>query len=235
MVEAAKTHRIQDLNTSERPRERLEKYGAQVLTNGELLAILLRVGIQGRNAVQLGQEILTRFGDLAGIQRAPFSALCEIEGVGPAKAAQIKAAIELGNRLSKESTNEKPLVSKPEDAIELVRYELRGKEQEELWVMMLSSRNRMLQIDKLYKGSLNSSSVRIAELFKTAIRINAAAVILFHNHPSGDAKESSEDVNLTKTALEAGKMLDIKVLDHIIIAGGDFVSIKKQHPGLWLD
>ncbi len=234
MVEVAQTHRIQDLNTSERPRERLEKYGAQVLTNGELLAILLRVGIQGRNAVQLGQEILTRFGDLAGIQRAPFSALCEIEGVGPAKAAQIKAAIELGNRLSKESTNERPLVSKPEDAIELVRYELRGKEQEELWVMMLSSRNRMLQIDKLYKGSLNSSSVRIAELFKTAIRINAAAVILFHNHPSGDAKESPEDVNLTKTALEAGKMLDIKVLDHIIIAGGDFVSIKKQHPGLWL-
>ena len=234
MAEAAQTHRIQDLNTSERPRERLEKYGAQVLTNGELLAILLRVGIQGRNAVQLGQEILTRFGDLAGIQRAPFSALCEIEGVGPAKAAQIKAAIELGNRLSKESTNERPLVSKPEDAIELVRYELRGKEQEELWVMMLSSRNRMLQIDKLYKGSLNSSSVRIAELFKTAIRINAAAVILFHNHPSGDAKESPEDVNLTKTALEAGKMLDIKILDHIIIAGGDFVSIKKQHPGLWL-
>jgi len=234
MVEVAQTHRIQDLNTSERPRERLEKYGAQVLTNGELLAILLRVGIQGRNAVQLGQEILTRFGDLAGIQRAPFSALCEIEGVGPAKAAQIKAAIELGNRLSKESTNERPLVSRPEDAIELVRYELRGKEQEELWVMMLSSRNRMLQIDKLYKGSLNSSSVRIAELFKTAIRINAAAVILFHNHPSGDAKESPEDVNLTKTALEAGKMLDIKVLDHIIIAGGDFVSIKKQHPGLWL-
>jgi len=234
MVEVAQTHRIQDLNTSERPRERLEKYGAQVLTNGELLAILLRVGIQGRNAVQLGQEILTRFGDLAGIQRAPFSALCEIEGVGPAKAAQIKAAIELGNRLSKESTNERPLVSKPEDAIELVRYELRGKEQEELWVMMLSSRNRMLQIDKLYKGSLNSSSVRIAELFKTAIRINAAAVILFHNHPSGDANESPEDVNLTKTALEAGKMLDIKVLDHIIIGGGDFVSIKKQHPGLWL-
>ena len=89
MVEVAQTHRIQDLNTSERPRERLEKYGAQVLTNGELLAILLRVGIQGRNAVQLGQEILTRFGDLAGIQRAPFSALCEIEGVGPAKAAPV--------------------------------------------------------------------------------------------------------------------------------------------------
>ncbi|MFH1445920.1 MAG: UPF0758 domain-containing protein, partial [Chloroflexota bacterium] len=153
MTKEGQRHRIQDLETSDRPRERLEKYGAQVLTNRELLAILLRVGIRGHNAVQLGQEILTRLGDLAGIQQAPFSALCEIEGVGPAKAAQIKAAIELGNRLSKEPTNEKPLISKPEDAIELVRYELRGKEQEELWVMMLNSRNRLLQIDKLYKGS----------------------------------------------------------------------------------
>lgn len=234
MAKDDNTVRIADLNKANRPRERLINEGAQVLSEGELLGILLRVGIQGANAVQLGNQILKKFGNLTGIQQADFSALCEIEGIGQAKAAQIKAAVELGNRLSKERVGENDVISTPEDAIDLVKYELRGKEQEELWVLLLNTRNRLIAKDRLYKGSLNSSSVRVGEIFKSAIRNNAKSIILFHNHPSGDARESPEDVNLTKSVIEAGRLVDIDVLDHIIIAGSDYVSIRKQHPGMWL-
>jgi len=226
--------RVKDLSESNRPRERLVNDGAQVLTDGELLAILLRTGIPGINAVEMGNQIMKKFGSLSGIQKADFSALCEMEGIGMAKAAQIKAAVELGNRLSRERLDLDDIISKPEDAIALVGYELRGKEQEELWVLLLTTRNRLIGKDRLYKGSLNSSSVRVGEVFKMAIRNNAKSIILFHNHPSGDAHESPEDVNLTKSVIEAGKLLDIDLLDHIIIAGSEHVSIRKNHPTLWL-
>ena len=226
--------RITDLNANDRPRERMEAEGPQALTDAELLAILLRVGTQGINAVELGQLLLKKFGSLAGIQRAPISELITLPGIGRTKAVQVKAAVELGNRLSREARKEKKVITKPEDAIDLVGYELRGLEQEELWVVLLDTRNNWVGTDRLYKGSLTSSSVRVGELFKTAIRLPARSIILFHNHPSMDPSESPEDVALTRAAVQAGKLVDVEVLDHIIIAGGEHTSIRRKHPDLWL-
>jgi len=155
--------------------------------------------------------------------------------VGLAKAARIKAAVELGNRLAKErGGKEKITIRGPEDVVRLVGLDLRGKEQEELWVIWLNVRNQVLGIDRLYKGSQDSSSVRVGEIFARAIRNSANAVILAHNHPSGEAAESPEDVNLTRAVIEAGRLLDIRVHDHIIIGREDFSSIKQNHPALWV-
>ena len=234
MDEAKTTARITDINKDNRPRERLAAEGPQALSDAELLAILLRVGVQGRNAIEVGQDVLNRFGTLAGIQRAPISELCAIKGVGMAKAIMIKAAIELGNRLSKEDRMVKRSIAKPEDAIDLVGYEMRGLEQEELWIVLLDTRNNWIRTEKLYRGSLTSSSVRVGELFKTAIRMQARSIILFHNHPSMDPTESAEDVALTQAAVRAGALVDVDVLDHIIIAGNAHNSLRRRHADIWL-
>lgn len=224
-------YRITDLDYTERPRERLAKLGAGVLSTAELLAILIRVGVEGENAIQVGQRLLKDFQGLHGLQRAGYSEICAQHGIGPAKAAQIKAAIDLGRRLSAHSPQEKPTIHCPEDAADLVRYEMSALEQEQLRVLLLNTRNQVLQISTIYQGSLNSSQVRIGELFKSAIRSNAAAVIIVHNHPSGDPSPSPDDVAITKAIIEAGKLLDIQVLDHVIIGQGSFVSLKKRGLG----
>lgn len=230
-AETTAAYRITDIEVSDRPRERLERLGPGSLSTPELLAILLRVGIQGENAVQLGQRLLNEFGGLRGIHRAPFQVVCQVKGVGPAKAAQIKAAIEIGRRLQDESPHEKPAVHNPRDAAELVRYEMSALEQEELWVMILDTRNRVQHIEKVYRGSLNASSVRVGELFRAAIQRNAAAIIVVHNHPSGDPNPSPEDVALTRALVQSGKLLDIEVLDHLVIGMGNFVSLKERGLG----
>jgi DNA repair protein RadC len=226
-------YRITDLDVSQRPRERLAQKGPQALSNAELLAILLRVGTRGMNAVQVGQRLLAHFLSLSGLQRADFSELCQIDGVGPAKAAQIQAAIELGRRLSLERPEERPVITSPRDAAEMAQFEMRGLEQEELWVLLLDTRNHWIRTERLYRGSLNASTVRPAEVFKAAIRHNAASVIVLHNHPSGDPDPSPEDLNLTQVLIEAGQLLELNVLDHIVIGVGRFVSIKSQNPELW--
>lgn len=223
-------YRIQDLEEKERPRERLEKLGAGALSDAELLAILLRVGVEGENAVQVGHRLLKNLGGLRGIQQASFAEVCNQHGVGPAKAAQIKAAIELGGRLPKDAT-ERPKISKPQDAYDLVHYELAGLGHEEMWVMLLDTRNRVISTEKLYKGSLNSSTVRVGELFRSAIQKNAASIILIHNHPSGDPTPSPEDISLTRSAVQAGKLMDIEVLDHLVIGQNRFTSLKERNLG----
>ncbi|HZD58084.1 MAG TPA: DNA repair protein RadC [Anaerolineales bacterium] len=231
MKEQNAAYRITDLAESERPRERLAKHGPRALANAELLAILLRVGVAGENAVQVGQRLLQEFGGVAGLHRAGFDEVCGQHGVGPAKAAQIKAALELGYRLTLESPEERPTVHSPEDAAALVRYDMSALEQEQLRVMLLDTRNRVLDIPKVYQGSLNSSQVRIGELFKSAIRRNAAAVIVIHNHPSGDPTPSPDDVAITRAIVQAGKLLDIDVLDHLVIGAGRHVSLKERGLG----
>jgi len=226
-------YRIKDIEASQRPRERLEKQGAHVLNDAELIAILLRTGIRGSSAIEIAQRLLINFKGLSGLQLASFSELCKVEGVGKAKTAQIKAAIELGLRLSKYTPEEKPLLSSPQDVANQVQYKMAGLEQEELWVLLLDSRNRHMRTIQLYRGSLNSSSVRPAEIFKDAIRHNAASLIIVHNHPSGDPSPSPEDVNLTRMLIEAGEMLELPVLDHVIIGSRGTASIKALHPGLW--
>ncbi|HZW02477.1 MAG TPA: DNA repair protein RadC [Anaerolineaceae bacterium] len=230
-AETTAAYRITDLELNDRPRERMERLGPGSLSTAELLAILLRVGVQGENAVQLGQRLLNELGGLHGIQRAPFQEVCQRKGVGPAKAAQIKAAIEIGNRLRVENPQDRPVVHSPSDAAELVRYEMSGLEQEELWVILLDTRNRVLQIEKIYRGSLNSSSVRVGELFRAAVQRNAAGVIVVHNHPSGDPTPSPEDVALTRALVQSGKLLDIELLDHLVIGQGRFVSLKERGLG----
>jgi DNA repair protein RadC len=233
MKEQNATYRITDLQATERPRERLEKLGAENLSTAELLAILLRVGVQGENAVQVGQRLLKDFGNLYGLHRAAFEDVCNQRGIGPAKAAQIKAAIELGKRMSIEAPEELPAIHCPADAAALVQYDMSALEQEELRVMLLDTRNRVAHTSVVYRGSLNSSQVRVGELFKTAIRRSAAAVIVVHNHPSGDPTPSPDDVAITRAIVQAGKLLDIEVLDHLVIGrgAGRFVSMKERGLG----
>lgn len=179
------TYRITDLHDDERPRERLQNLGPQALSNAELIAILLRVGVPGENAVQVGQRLLQKFGGIAGIHRAPFDELLHQHGIGEAKAAQIKAAIELGRRLTLESPEERPAINSPGDAAALIQYEMQALEQEHLRVLLLDRRNRVMEIVDLYRGSVNSSQIRVGEIFREAVRKNASAIIVAHNHPSG--------------------------------------------------
>ncbi len=225
------TYRITDLEVSERPRERLEKFGATALTTAELLAILVRVGTAGENAVQVAQRLLHSFGGLTGLHRASFEEVCSQHGIGKAKAAQIKAAIELGNRLRQEGHRQKPAIHSPQDAASLVQHEMSALEQEHLRVILVDTRNRVLKIEEVYHGSLNASQVRVGEIFKTAIRQNAAALIVVHNHPSGDPTPSPDDIALTRAIVEAGRLLDIDVLDHIVIGLNRFVSLKERKLG----
>lgn len=198
------SYRITDLAISERPRERLENHGPQALSSAELLAILLRVGVSGENAVQVGQRLLQTFEGLPGLQKATFADICNQHGVGPAKAAQIQAAIELGRRLAGVAPEERPTIHSPSDAADLVRYEMTALEQEHLRVILLDTRNRVLDIVEVYRGSLNSSQIRVGEVFKSAIRRNAAAIIVVHNHPSGDPSPSPDDITVTKALKEGG-------------------------------
>lgn len=231
MREQNAAYRIKDLEATERPRERLAKNGPQALSNAELIAILLRVGVVGESAVQVGQRLLYDLGGLQGIHRAGYDEVCSQHGIGPAKAAQLKAAIELGRRLAIESPEERPAIHSPGDAAQLVQYEMSALEQEELRVILLDVRNRVDRILTIYKGSLNSSQVRVGELFKDAIRSNAAAIIIIHNHPSGDPTPSPDDVALTRAVVQAGKLLDVEVLDHLVIGKGRFVSLKERGLG----
>lgn len=222
------SYRIADLAVEERPRERLIQNGAQSLNTAELLAILLRVGVKGENAVQLGQRILQTFGGLSGLHRAGFDEVQAQHGVGEAKASALKAAIELGRRLSLQAPEERPSINSPADAAALVQYEMSALEQEHLRVILLDTRNQVVDIVELYRGSLNASPVRVAEIFKPAIRRNAASLILVHNHPSGDPTPSADDLVLTRAVREAGRLLDLELLDHLVIGQGRFISMKER-------
>lgn len=231
MTKRNRGYRITDLATEERPRERLARLGPEALRNAELVAILLRAGIRGLNAVQLAQKILLEAGGLVGLQRISYEELRGFKGLGPAKAAQLKAAVELGRRLSIATPEERPTIQSPEDAAGLLLYDMGGLEREHLRVLILDTRNRLLRMREVYRGSLNTSWIRIAEVFRDPVRMNAAAVIIAHNHPSGDPTPSPEDVAVTKSLVEAGKLLDIEVLDHLVIGQGRFVSMKAKGLG----
>jgi DNA repair protein RadC len=224
-------YRIRDLHESERPRERLAALGPEALSSAELIAILLHVGVTGESAVQVGQRLLNKFKGLKGLHRAPFTELTDQHGLGEAKASQIKAAIELGRRLTLGSPDERPSINSPADAASLVQYEMSALEQEHLRVMLLDRRNRVIETVEIYKGSVNSSQVRVGELFKEAIRKNASAMIVIHNHPSGDPAPSPDDVAVTRAIVQAGKLLDVDVLDHLVIGHGRWVSLKERGLG----
>lgn len=229
--EVRPAYRIADLEVSDRPRERLMEKGSGSLNKAELLAILLRTGVPGENAVQVGQRLLDKFGGLEGIQRASVAEICNQHGVGEAKAAQIKAAIELGSRLKMDKVEDRPTINSPEDVADLYKYDLAEMEQEVLIVILLDTRNHVMEKVEIYRGSVNSSQVRVSEIFTPAVRRNATSLIVVHNHPSGDPTPSPDDVSMTRAIVQAGKLLDIDVLDHMVIARNGFVSLKQRGLG----
>ena len=220
--------RIRELPHGERPRERLQSVGAAALSDAELLAILLRVGIEGVNVVQLAQQLLHDFGGWPGLQRTSFEDLARARGMGIAKAAQLKAALEIGRRLLLANPDERFQIRSPTDAAQLMLLEMSHLDQEQLRAICLDTKNRVQKVHTIYIGSLNSSMVRVGEVFKEAIRINSAAVIIVHNHPSGDPTPSPEDVLVTRQIIEAGTLLDIEVLDHLIIGQGRYTSMRER-------
>jgi len=222
---------IHEMPEGERPRERLLHYGAGALSNAELIAIIIRVGTKGRSVLQVANTLLASNKGLPGIARATITELEETNGVGPDKAATLKAALELGRRLLVSTPEERPRVSSPSDAANLLMSEMMLLEQEQLRLILLDTRNGILGTPTIYKGSLNTSVVRIGELFRAALRENAAAMIVVHNHPSGDPSPSPEDVQVTSRIVEAGRLMDIEVLDHIVIGHQRFVSLKERGLG----
>lgn len=222
---------IRDMPQGERPRERLINYGAPALSNAELIAIILRTGVGGENVLRIAERLLITFDGLPGLARAGVTEIQEIRGVGPAKAVQIKAALEMGRRVLTAAPEERPKVTSPADAAGLLMSEMMFLEQEHLRLILLDTRNGVLGTPTVYVGSLNTSVVRVAELFRAALKENAAAMIVAHNHPSGDPSPSPEDVQVTRKLVEAGQLLDISVLDHIIIGRQRFVSLKERGLG----
>ena len=222
---------IKELPSSERPRERLLQYGANSLSNAELLAIILRTGTRDENVLLVAQRLLANFGGLAGLVQGSIPEIGSEKGLGPAKVAQIKAALELGRRLLIEAPDERPQIRSPADAANLVMSEMGLLEQEHLRTMLLDTKNRVLATPTIYQGSLNTSLIRVGELFREAIRANCASLIVVHNHPSGDPTPSPEDVAVTKQIVEAGRLLDVEVLDHLIIGRQRFVSLKERGLG----
>ena len=218
---------IKDLPADERPRERLMHYGAASLSTTELLAIVLNTGIVGESASAMAQRLLTQHGGLAGLLRLDVVELARERGVGEAKATKVKASLEIGRRLAALVPEEKPRIATPEDAIRLVGIEMAALEQEQLRVLILDTRNAVLAVRTVYQGSANSATVRVGELFRDAIRHAAVAIVLVHNHPSGDPTPSAADVALTAEVVRAGELLDIAVIDHIIIGHGRHASLKR--------
>jgi DNA repair protein RadC len=219
------------LDKSELPRERLRRLGPAALKTEELVAIILRTGTQGENVLHLAEKLLRDAGGLAGLARMSHGELVRIKGVKEAKAIELQAAIELGRRLIAASPEERPIIHSPADAANLLS-EMGTMEQETMRTLLLDTKNRVLAIPTIYRGSLHTTVIRVAELFKEAVRQNSAALIVAHNHPSGDPTPSPEDVAVTREIVQAGKILDIDVLDHLVIgAGQKFVSLKERGLG----
>jgi len=222
---------IRDLPVSERPRERLRERGAAALSSAELLAIILRTGTPSDNVLALASRILARFGGLAGLAKASFGELCGERGVGEAKAAQVKAALELGRRLLSTQPQERATVHSPQDVANLVGADMDLLDQEHLRVLLLNTKNQVLAMPEIYKGNVNSTLVRVGELFREAIREGCPALIVVHNHPSGDPTPSRDDVEMTRQMVEAGQLLGIDVLDHIVIGRQSYVSLRERGLG----
>jgi len=211
----------------DRPRERLITYGASTLTTSELLALILNTGVRGESVVSMSQRLLREFHSLTGLLRADLVQITEVRGIGPAGAAKIKAALEIGRRLAVAGDLERPKIGSPEDIFQIVGIEMMALEQEQLRVVLLNTKNQVLSVKTVYQGSANQANVRIGELFRDAVRHTAVGIVLVHNHPSGDPTPSSADVSLTSEVIRAGKLLDIDVLDHVVVGHGTYVSLKR--------
>lgn len=219
---------IRDVPEDERPRERVLKEGASVCSNQELIAIVLRSGTKQESVLQLSQRVLHHFQGLRMLNGASIDELTSIKGIGTTKAVQILATIELGKRIARMQTAERPAIHSPEMGAALVMDEMRFLSQEHFVCFYLNTKNEVLHRQTVFIGSLNASIVHPREVFKEAFRHSAASVICFHNHPSGDPSPSREDIAITERLVECGKMIGIEVLDHIVIGDQKFISLKEK-------
>jgi DNA repair protein RadC len=223
----AKSYMLKEVAPDERPRERLMVHGTASLSNSDLIAILLNTGTTGETVTVLAQRLLTEYGGLVGLMKLDAAELAAIHGIGPAKAAKLKAALEIASRVAALGPEERPRISSPDDVINLIGLEMSMLDQEQLRVVLLDTKNRVLAIRLVYQGSVNQAQVRIAEIFREAIRHNAVNVVVVHNHPSGDPAPSAADVTLTTEIVRAGALLGIDVLDHLIVGRGRHSSLKR--------
>lgn len=219
---------LRDVPEEERPRERMIRKGREHLSNVELIALLLRTGSTGESVMALAQRVLSQTGGLKGIAQLSYHELTKIHGIGPAKAVQILAGIELGQRLMKALPEEKDAICCPNDAVQLVMEEMRFLQQEHFVCMFLDTKNRVIEKKCIFIGSLNSSVVHPREIFREAIRCSAAGVICVHNHPSGDPTPSREDFEITKRLFQAGEMIGIELIDHLIIGDQLYYSMREK-------
>ena len=219
---------IKELPADERPREKMKERGAQALGNSELLAILLRTGTAAESALRLAENLLDRAGGLAGLGHATLEEVEQVRGIGEAKAVTLLAALELGRRVDSLAPLDRTAVRTPDVVAALLLPRFRYESRESFVAVLLSTKNHVLKTPVISVGSLNASIVHPRELFREAINASAAAVIVAHNHPSGDPTPSPEDVSLTRKLVEAGKILDIPVLDHVVLGDGKYVSFKEK-------
>jgi DNA repair protein RadC len=219
---------LDSIDKSELPRERLRTHGAAALKNEELVAIILRTGRRGENVLHLAERLLHESGGLGGLASKPYSELKQIKGIGTVKAVELNAVFELGRRMMLAAPDERPIVKSPEDTANLFA-DMRASEQEMMRTVLLDTKNRVLATPTVYRGSLHTTVIRVTELFREAVRQNCAALILAHNHPSGDPTPSPEDVAVTREIVQAGKILDIDVLDHVVIGAGNRYYSLKEH------
>lgn len=219
---------IKDWPEGERPRERLLEQGPASLTDAELLAVILRTGTAGRSALDLGREALAHFGGLSGLLAAPADRLIALEGLGPAKSAQLQAVLELARRSLREEVQHATALSSPDKVRAYLRLTLSARPHEVFMALFLDAQNRLIVADELFRGTLTQTSVYPREVVKRALAVNAGAVIFAHNHPSGVAEPSRADELLTTSLRQALALVDVRVLDHLIVAGGNVLSFAER-------
>jgi DNA repair protein RadC len=220
--------RLRELPAADRPRERLALRGPSGLTSAELIALVWGAGTRGRSAVDLASDALATHDGLTGLARASELELAGVPGVGPARAAQLVASFELGRRLLADWPVGRWSIRSPTDVADRLVLQMGRLDREELRVVLLNTKNVVLRVATVYVGNVSASLVRIGELFRDAIRLSAAGVILVHNHPSGDPTPSADDLHLTAEALAAGRLLDIALLDHLIVGQDAWVSLRDR-------
>jgi len=219
---------ISDWPAAERPRERLLEQGPQVLSDAELLAVFLRTGVAGRSAVDLARDVLTQFGGLRSLLYASQKDFCELRGLGTAKYAQLQVVVEMSRRTLAEAARERDALTSPEAVRDYLRLTLFGKTHEVFLALFLDAQNRLIASEELFRGTLTQTSVYPREVVKRALHHNAAAIIFAHNHPSGVAEPSRADELLTRTLKSALALVDLKVLDHVIVAGATAMSFAEK-------
>jgi DNA repair protein RadC len=225
--------RLKDQPASERPRERLVLNGADALNHAELIAILLRTGLKGTNVVEVGNQLLQKFGSLRALALASLDDLQTVKGVGRDKAVTLVAAFSLARKMAAELRAESPVLDNPETVADLMREDARLRMVETFQVLVLNTRRRLMEVVKISDGTLDTILVHPREVFKPAIAANASAVVLVHNHPSGDPAPSEADIRVTRDLMRVGQLLKIEVLDHVIIGRAtkerakDYASLKE--------